>query len=453
MSNAAQPDSDQLQPPPAAEMSFADALQYAVQLLQSGRLEGAMALAERLQAAVPNHPDVLHIMAMARHRMGQSEDALSLLARAIEQAPDHPGFHNNLGNILMLQGKLDGAAQAYEQARALTPESPDLLSNLGAVYKAMRRFDDARTLLERAIALDERHINAHNNMGLLYAELGDRPNAVAYYVRSLELMPGHAQARKLLGSTYYALGRIEDAAEVYRQWLEIEPENPAARHLYAASTGQSVPERARDDYVEQTFDGFAASFESVLNERLHYQAPQLCGDLLARLLPAPAKQYVMLDAGAGTGLCGPLMAPWARVLAGVDLSKGMLDIAQTKGCYTDLYKAELTEFLRLSPEQWHVVVSADTLCYFGDLTEVLREAAASLKPGGTLVFTVEALADEVGLAHQIQPHGRYAHHVGHIDAALSAAGLQTLACDDVVLRQEGGNPVQGWLVGARRPGA
>ena len=325
------------------EVTFDDALQMAVRMHREQQLEGATELYRRLLQAAPGHPDVLHLLGMALHQMGRSDDGVSHIREAIAAQPSFPGFHNNLGNILMLKGKLAEAAEAYEQARALTPDEPDLLSNLGALYKAMRRFDEARAVLERAIAIDARHINAHNNMGLLYAELGDRPNAVDYYVRSLELMPGHAQARKLLGSTYYALGRIQEAAEVYRQWLAIEPNQPMARHMYAACTGEAVPERAQDDYVEQTFDGFAASFESVLNERLEYQAPQLCGALLAELLPQPARQFVMLDAGAGTGLCGPMMAPWARTLAGVDLSKGMLDIAQTKGVYHDLYKAELTD--------------------------------------------------------------------------------------------------------------
>ncbi len=435
--------------PHPTELTFDDALQLAVSMHREQQLEGAVQLYGRLLEAAPAHPDVLHLMGMALHQMGRSDEGVGHIRQAIAAQPGFAGYHNNLGNILMLKGQLDEAAQAYEQASALTPDQPDLLSNLGALYKAMRRFDESRAVLERAIALDARHINAHNNMGLLFAELGDRPNAVDYYVRSLELMPGHAQARKLLGSTYYALGRIQEAAEVYRQWLAIEPNQPMARHMYAACTGEAVPERAQDDYVEQTFDGFAASFESVLNERLEYKAPQLCGALLAELLPAPARQYVMLDAGAGTGLCGPMMAPWARTLAGVDLSKGMLDIAQTKGVYHDLYKAELTEFLQLSPGQWDVIVSADTLCYFGDLTKVLAAARTASKPGGTLVFTVEALPDESTALHQIQHHGRYAHHARHIEAALVQGGWQPLVARHVTLRNEGGKPVAGWLVAAR----
>ena len=33
----------------------------------------------------------------------------------------------------------------------------------------------------------------------------------------------------------------------------------------------------------------------------------------------------VLDLGCGTGLCGPLLRPYARALAGVDLSPQMLE--------------------------------------------------------------------------------------------------------------------------------
>jgi predicted TPR repeat methyltransferase len=431
------------------DMSVDDALRYAISLHRDNVLEGAATIYERVLGVVPDHADALHLLGMLRHQIGRSSEGVALISQAIEHAPHFAGFQNNLGNIHMSHGRCDAAAKAYERAVELNPQDADLHNNLGALYKVLKRLAKAEAAYERALALNPRHINAHNNMGLLYAAQGDRPNAIAWYTKALELMPGDESARRLLGSTYYATGRIAEAGEVYRQWMAAEPEHPTPRHMYAACTGQGVPERAPDDYVEQAFDHFAASFESVLNERLHYQAPQLCAEMLARHLPPPQQQFVMLDAGCGTGLCGPLMAPWAKLLAGVDLSRGMLDRAQTKGVYADLYKAELTEFLRLSPGQWDVVLSADTLCYFGDLTEVVGVAAGSLKPGGTLIFTVEALPGEAAQAHQIQPHGRYAHSRGHLIEALSRAGLSLLDLDDVILREEGGKPVNGHLVAAR----
>ena len=97
----------------------------------------------------------------------------------------------------------------------------------------------------------------------------------------------------------------------------------------------------------------------------------------------------MLDAGCGTGLCGPLLAPYARRLVGVDLSEGMLALAKEKNVYDALMKSELTDYLRDHAAAFDVIVSADTLVYFGDLEDVLAAAAGALRPNGLFIFTLE----------------------------------------------------------------
>ena len=95
-----------------------------------------------------------------------------------------------------------------------------------------------------------------------------------------------------------------------------------------------------------------------------------------------------------------------------------------------------------------VIVSADTLCYFGDLDPVMRAAAGALKPGGLLVFTVEAGAAEQG-PHRLQPSGRYAHAEEYLRTSVAAASLVATALERVVLRKESAVDVHGWLVTAQ----
>ncbi len=71
--------------------------------------------------------------------------------------------------------------------------------------------------------------------------------------------------------------------------------------------------------------------------------------------------------GCGTGLCGPLIRGYARRLIGIDLSSGMLTQAKEKQLYDELWQVELTEYLRDQVEAFDVIVSADTLVYFGAL--------------------------------------------------------------------------------------
>ncbi len=255
----------------------------------------------------------------------------------------------------------------------------------------------------------------------------------------------------MLGLALYANGQLDRAAAMFHEWAEEEPDNPIAQHMHAAYSGQSVPPRASDLYIEQTFNAFAASFDAQLGQ-LDYRAPELVADALARMCGTPLGALHGLDAGCGTGLCGPLIEPFLRRLVGVDLSAGMLDRARRRQVYDELVKAEVTDFLERHPAAYDVVVSTDMLVYFGPLEKVLRAAACALRPDGLLFFTVEEWTDPDRAGYRINPHGRYSHSRTHVAGALKAAGFALVEMQGAVLRQERGKPVAGLVVTAIRRG-
>ncbi|MGC1953445.1 MAG: tetratricopeptide repeat protein, partial [Gammaproteobacteria bacterium] len=364
--------------------------------------------------------------------------------------PDQPDRYNNLGNVLVERHRLSEATDAYQQAIVLRPDHADAWNNLGALFRAQGRPDEAGAAYLKAIELDPEHIDAYNNFGNLLSSRGLVREAVAYYCKAITLVPNHPQSRRLLGIAYYTLGQIEAAAEVFRDWLQAEPDNPIARHLFAACSKQNVPARASDAYIETTFDDFAASFDAKL-EHLGYRAPQLIADALARSCGAPEKQFTGLDAGCGTGLCGSLIAPWVSRLTGVDLSAHMLAAARNRGVYDELVKGELTACLDAHPDAFDLVVSADTLVYFGDLEPVIHAAFRSLRNNGWFIFTVEETTeDSAANGYRINPHGRYAHSRAYVPRTLTAGGFVPLTIEPVILRLEGGSPVSGLVVTARR---
>jgi len=248
---------------------------------------------------------------------------------------------------------------------------------------------------------------------------------------------------------YTTMGMKDEAIAVYERWLADEPGNPLAQFHLDACTGAHVPDRAPDEYVRRVFDSFARSFDAKLAS-LSYRAPEFVAGMLARLAGAPAKALDIVDAGCGTGLCGPLVAPHARRLDGVDLSEGMLAKARARGVYDELVAAELVAFLDARPARYDAVVSADTLCYFGALEAFAAAARAALRGAGLLVFTVEALSPGEGAPpFRLHEHGRYSHRLGYVEATLLGAGFELLGVESVVLRMEAGLPVDGLMIGAR----
>jgi predicted TPR repeat methyltransferase len=399
----------------------------------------------------PDHPDVLHFAGVLAHQRGQNGEALALIERSLMLEPDRADWHSNLGNILKGLGRLDEAAAAYERAIALEPDHANAQSNLGVLLRALGKPEDAEAAYRTAIRLDPNHIDAHTNLGVLLNGQGRTEEAVACFCRVITLRPKHPDARRLLALAHCTVGEVEKAVQIYEEWLAEEPENPVAMHMLAACSGREVPTRASDGFVEYIFDNFAASFDSKL-ARLSYRAPALVAAMVEASERPAAKSLNVLDAGCGTGLCGPLLAPFARRLTGVDLSAGMLAQARERNVYDELAKSELTAYLNEHSEAFDLIVSADTLVYFGALDDVVVAATRALRPGGSLVFTLEAAeGDRATNTYTLQTHGRYAHSRAYVERLLSADKLKS-EINDAELRLEAGTPVRGLVIRATRPG-
>jgi predicted TPR repeat methyltransferase len=436
-----------------AGADLAGSLAAAIELLRSERLPEAEAALDALLACWPQQPDALHYLGVLRHAQGRSDDAVALVRQSLALAPGNVGAWNNLGNILLLAQRIDEAAEAYEHsvdAAQGTPEASRALDNLAVLYRKHGWPAEAERVCRRAIELNPEDGDAWYRLSQSLLDQGRVQEGLVANGRAVTLWPHHEQARSDVLRALVLLGERQRAVALYREWLDEDPDNPVVQHLLAASTGEAPPERASDAYVEQVFDSFATSFDAKL-ESLHYRAPALVAQALREAVGEPAADLQIADLGCGTGLCGPLLRAFASRLVGCDLSVGMLRQAKARRAYDLLHKAELGYYLRTQPDHFDVLVSADTLIYFGDLHPVMRDAHTALRAGGWLVFTVESLPGDDPAPLQLQPHGRYAHRRDHVEQALAAAGLALEAIEAETLRTEGGKPVAGWLVRARKP--
>lgn len=435
----------------ARSLPVAEAVRLAVGLHRQGQLDAAQELYERLLKRSPEHADANHFYGVLLSQRGRHAQAWEYISRSLRAKRFPADWHSNAGNVLLSLSRLEEAADAYERCVRAAPGHAEAYNNLGVLRRMQGRREDAQACFRRALELRPDHVGAWINLASLLFAWGQNEASRECCDRALALRPKEARHRRMLGHLCYTLGDRDKAAAVYREWLAEDPDNAQARHHLAACTGDDVPARAADDYVESVFDSFAGSFDVRLAE-LHYRAPELVAGVVGRIVGPAAKALAVLDAGCGTGLCGPLLAPYARTLDGVDLSAGMLEKAAPRQVYDALHKAELTAFMQQAPGRYDLVVSADTLCYFGDLQAAFQAAHQALTPGGWLVFTVEAWLDEaVVQGFQLQPHGRYKHAASYVRRLLAETGFEVGQLEQAVLRTENLEPVQGWVVAARRP--
>lgn len=429
--------------------SLEEAIKIGIQLHQNGNLEEAEGIYGEILKKYPKQVDTLHFMGVLKHQLGNSEEAVELIAQAVALRPDYMDAQNNLGNVYKELGLTAEAEELYRRVLDLSPDHADAWNNLGAVIAKTRR-EEAITLYEKAIRLNPQHADAFHNLGNALNKLDRLDEAIAAYERSIELNPDGGKATLNLGRALFSSGKIGEATSVFRTWLAREPGNPIAKHMLSACSGEDVPGRASDDFITQTFDSFARSFDEVLKE-LDYKAPQLVTEAFAAIHPAPGGDLHILDAGCGTGLCGPLLRPYAGRLVGVDLSDGMLKQARLRNVYDSLEAAELVAFMRGASTVWDVIVSADTLVYFGPLDEVLDATAAALKSGGTLIFTVEHEREEDNpIGYRMNPHGRYSHREPYVRQTLADAGLVLREIGYAILRKENKQGVDGLVVSAQK---
>jgi predicted TPR repeat methyltransferase len=425
-------------------------LAEAVALHRSDRLRDAEPLYAAVLRAQPDHPDALHFLGVLKHRQGASGEAVTLIRRALALAPS-PDTSNNLGNVLLQSGQAEEAVAAYRSVLALRPGAADAHHNLGIALQAIGKASEAAAAIEQAIALEPRKALYHYSLAMLWLRLGQPQNATPILQVALALDPNFAQAH-VARIRAIRMSATEPAAALraIADWLATEPTDPIALHLRAAYSGQAIPSRASDAYVQTLFDKYAASFDAHL-DRLGYRAPQLLAAAIARLIGEPRAALDVLDAGCGTGLCGPLLRPYARRLAGVDLAEAMLAKARERDVYDELAAGELTAFIAARPRTYDLIVSADTLVYFGDLAPVAGAAAAALRDDGILAVSLENLAAAEGPGFRLEEHGRYSHTADYVRRVLGEAGFAPVVIDRAAPRNEGGVPVAGLVIVARKP--
>lgn len=347
-------------------------------------------------------------------------------------------------SLLAGSGQAQDAAVLYREILTTQPKHLAAAKALADIVENGRAAGDGAVARKAATDIETESTYSVGKTALIH---GRFDVAIRCYKKILDLDPDYDDAIWGLAEANYGNRALKEALKWYRTYSDKYPDDHEARHMVAALGDGPKPSRASDDYVRETFDHFAEDFDKQLLEDLEYRAPKLIHGLFRDVGGDAPGNLDILDAGCGTGLVGLDFRQYARTLVGVDLSPEMLKLAKAREIYDDLREEELAACMCGLPERFDLIAAADVFCYIGDLAETLSAAKIALKPGGILIFSVEAQSKR---GFTLTGSGRYAHKPAYVQKSAKTAGFSEIRGRADTLRMEYGEPVAGYLTALRK---
>ena len=308
----------------------------------------------------------------------------------------------------------------------------------------MGKNDIVVDLISRAVDIDPDYVDAYNSLGNVLRIAGRLDESVASFQKAVAIKPDFAEAHSNLGNTLRKLGQLDEAVASYRRALDIDPGRHDLRHLISSISGETT-DMAPEKYIRELFDDYARKFDEHLTNTLEYKIPALMRQAVDALPDGPKTFPRALDLGCGTGLVAENFQDMAGEIDGVDLSPKMLEQAEAKGVYANLYLADLLEFLEgpnVRPAGYDLILSADTFIYIGKLDGIFAAARRALTDSGLFVFSVEHLEDVDG-DFKLLPSSRYSQSDAYIEKLAAESGFAVVCHDPVVLRKQNKSPMPG----------
>ncbi len=198
--------------------------------LGEGRLDAAEASLSAALAALPDHPDALHLFGVLALRRGDAARAVELIDSAVLKAEAlgqrRGEFHINLGNALGALGRSAAALVAYREAVKRSPMAPEAHNNLGAALEAAGDLDRATRSFRSALAIKRDYADAYYNLGNVRRVQRRFDEARALYRQALALAPGSGSAWLNLSTIHHSLGEVGVAVAPMRRAHTLQPEKP-----------------------------------------------------------------------------------------------------------------------------------------------------------------------------------------------------------------------------------
>ena len=138
--------------------------------------------------------------------------------------------------------------------------------------------------------------------------------------------------------------------------------------------------------LEERYDQWSKDYDRDLSTEFEYRSPRRAAEILVAHVPRDAR---ILDAGAGTGLVGEILASMGyRRMVAMDLSQGMLEEARKKGVYEDFHQMVMGETLDYDTGSFDAVITVGVLTVGHAPASSLDELVRVTRPNGHIIFSL-----------------------------------------------------------------
>ncbi len=214
-------------------------LQGAAAQFQGGRFNDALVACEAALEQAPDHPEALHLKALALGRLQRLEEALPIFDAAAARHPQRHAILANKGNALRAAQRLDEAIAAYSVSVEANPGFVNGWAGLGGAYRQRNNFEQAEDAFRNGLAAEPKNTGLLNNLGVLLVDAHRHEEAIEFFSTAISIQPDMVFALVNRGAALRFLGRNNDALADHGRAAALAPHDAETQYQLANTLRQS----------------------------------------------------------------------------------------------------------------------------------------------------------------------------------------------------------------------
>lgn len=214
-------------------------LASALQLIQRGDCETAIAKLLPLLKQAPSNSDIPHLLALAYKGQNRFELAKDFFLQTLELNPAQPQAHNNLANLYQSRQDFQQAEKHYRVAISQQTEFIQAKRNLAICLSAQQRCEAAIKIYHELLAQHPDDASLNTGLADCYRALQQYENAEQFYLRALNAVPDYVLAYHNIGLNYHLQGKLDLALAHYSKAYELAPQKPEIIQSLANATHET----------------------------------------------------------------------------------------------------------------------------------------------------------------------------------------------------------------------